>query len=323
MGRIRAKGLSIGLALLAMFATPVAAQQQDVRAATFAAATTVDPFLQQQLRAIVAEGRGRIGVHAIELDSGRQAAINDDQAFPMASTVKLAIAATFLQGVDEGRLRLDTPYSLRIGTGQTGSDGRVITRAGMPLTAQSLIELMITRSDNHATDAILGAVGGPAAVNRWLASAGIFGQRVDRDIATLLRDDLARNDPVLGLDKRDTSTPAAMVQLLSALYKGEVLSPASRGVLLGAMSRCKTGKTRIPAGVPEGTLVAHKTGTLFSQTSDVGIIRLPDGRSVALAVFVTGPESHATHGRQIAAIARAVYDGFSANTYQTAYSARR
>ena len=318
----RGKGLSIGLALLTIFATPVAAQQQDARQLGYVAAQE-DPALEQQLRSIVAQNNGRIGVHAVEIDTGRQATINADQAFPMASTVKVAIAATYLQGVDDGRLRLDQPYPLRIGTGQTGTDGRVVTRPGMSLTAQSLIELMLTKSDNHATDALLAAVGGPAAVNTWLSKAGIFGQRVDRDIATLLRDDLAKNDPVLGRDKRDTSTPAAMVQLLSALYKGQVLSAESRGVLLGAMSRCQTGKTRIPALLPAGTLVAHKTGTLWSQTSDVGIIRLPDGRSVALAVFVTGRETHAVHGRRIAQIARAVYDGFAGASYQPSYTARR
>jgi beta-lactamase class A len=322
MRKMGAKGICAGLALLACFATPVAAQQ-GVALPTAYASGAFDPVLEQQLRSIVAQTRGRVGVHAVELDSGRQAAVNADQAFPMASTVKIAIAAAYLKGVDEGRLRLDTPYALRIGTGVTGRDGRVITRSGMSLTAQSLIELMITRSDNQATDALLDAVGGPGVVNAWLSSAGIHGQRVDRDIATLLRDDLEKNDPVLGRDKRDTSTPAAMVQLLAALYRGDVLSPASRGVLLGAMSRCRTGKTRIPALLPAGTLVAHKTGTLWSQTSDVGIIRLPDGRSVALAVFVTGPESHAVHGRPIATIARTVYDVFSAGSYQSTAAARR
>ena len=114
-----------------------------------------------------------------------------------------------------------------------------------------------------------------------------------------------------------------MVRLLGALERGEVLSAKSRAVLLGAMSRCKTGKTRIPALLPAGTLVAHKTGTLWSQTSDVGLIGLPDGRKVALAVFVTGRESHAAQAKLIAQVARTVYDSFTASSYQTAYTARR
>ena len=318
----RSRIASIGFAALALLAAPLPAQTVFAQESDFASAS-LDRALESQLRAIVANSGGRIGIYAADIDGPRTATINANQAFPMASTVKVAIAATYLQAVDEGRLRLDNSYPLRIGTGLTGPDGRVITREGMSLTAQSLIELMITKSDNQATDAVLSAVGGPSAVNRWLLASGIAGLRVDRDIATLLRDDREKNDPVLGLDKRDTVTPAAMVQLLGALHRGQVLSPQSRAVLLGAMSRCQTGKTRIPALLPAGTLVAHKTGTLWAQTSDVGIIRLPDGRNVALAVFVTGQSSHSSQAQTIAQVARTVYDSFTAGAYQPSYSARR
>ena len=318
----RSRIASIGFAALALLAAPLPAQTVFAQESDFASAS-LDRALESQLRAIVANSGGRIGIYAADIDGPRAATINANQAFPMASTVKVAIAATYLQAVDEGRLRLDNSYPLRIGTGLTGPDGRVITREGMSLTAQSLIELMITKSDNQATDAVLSAVGGPSAVNRWLLASGIAGLRVDRDIATLLRDDREKNDPVLGLDKRDTVTPAAMVQLLGALHRGQVLSPQSRAVLLGAMSRCQTGKTRIRALLPEGTLVAHKTGTLWAQTSDVGIIRLPDGRNVALAVYVTGQSSHAAQAQTIAQVARTVYDSFTAGVYQPSYSARR
>jgi beta-lactamase class A len=313
---------AFALAALAFAAAPLPAQPGHAQETNFAAAS-VDRALEDELRAIVSNARGKVGVYAAEVDGPRAAMINAEHAFPMASTMKIAVAATYLQGVDEGRFRLDDTYPMRIGTGRTGSDGRVITRPGMSLTAQSLIELMITKSDNQATDAILHAVGGPQAVTRWLRNAGITGQRIDRNIATLLRDDLAKNDPSLGLDKRDSSTPAAMVRLLAALDRGEVLSPQSRAVLIGAMSRCRTGKTRIPALLPAGTMVAHKTGTLWGQTSDVGLIRLPDGRKVALAVFVTGQESHAAQARVIAQVARAVYDSYTRTGYHPIYSARR
>jgi beta-lactamase class A len=306
------------LALFSLIAMPVPALPADAGHDTVAV-SSLDAALMRQLSSIVAQGRGRVGIGVYEIGGSRQLAINGDHAFPMASTMKIAVAATFLQGVDEGRFRLYDSYPLRFGTTGRNADGSVPTRAGTMLTAQSLIELMITKSSNPATDALLEAVGGPPAVNAWLRKAGITGQRIDRNIATLLRDDLAKNDPSLGIDKRDSSTPVAMVQLLAALHNGNVLSPASRAVLLGAMSRCRTGRNRIPAGLPMGTLVAHKTGTLWSQTSDVGIIRMPDGRDVALSIFVTGPESHAVHARQIADITRAVYDSF---TVQFARSGR-
>ena len=322
MRGLKSKTAAFVFAALALAGAPLPAQPGHAQEANFATAS-LDRELESELRAIVANARGKVGIYAAEVDGPRAAMLNAEHAFPMASTMKIAVAATYLQGVDEGRLRLDTTYPMRIGTGKTGPDGRVLTRPGLSLTAQSLIELMITKSDNHATDAILAAVGGPAAVNRWLRSAGITGQRIDRDIATLLRDDLEKNDPSLGRDKRDSSTPAAMVRLLAALDRGEVLSPQSRALLIGAMSRCLTGKTRIPSLLPTGTMVAHKTGTLWAQTSDVGLIRLPDGRKVALAVFVTGQESHAAQARVIAEVARAVYDSYARTSYQPVYSARR
>ena len=322
MRGLKAKPAAFVFVALALAGAPLPAQPGHAQEANFATAS-LDRELEGQLRAIVSNARGKVGVYAAEVDGPRAAMLNAEHAFPMASTVKIAVAATYLQGVDEGRLRLDTPYALRISTRQTGGDGNVITRPGMTLTAQSLIELMITKSDNQATDAILHAVGGPNAVNRWLRNAGITGQRVDRNIATLLRDDLNKADPSLGIDKRDSSTPAAMVRLLAALDRGEVLSPQSRAVLIGAMSRCLTGKTRIPSLLPAGTMVAHKTGTLWAQTSDVGLIRLPDGRKVALAVFVTGQESHAAQAKVIAEVARAVYDSYAQTGYQPVYSARR
>ena len=322
MRGLKSKTAAFVFAALALAGAPLPAQPGHAQEANFATAS-LDRELESELRAIVANARGKVGIYAAEVDGPRAAMLNAEHAFPMASTMKIAVAATYLQGVDEGRLRLDTTYPMRIGTGKTGPDGRVLTRPGLSLTAQSLIELMITKSDNHATDAILAAVGGPAAVNRWLRSAGITGQRIDRDIATLLRDDLEKNDPSLGRDKRDSSTPAAMVRLLAALDRGEVLSPQSRALLIGAMSRCLTGKTRIPSLLPAGTMVAHKTGTLWAQTSDVGLIRLPDGRKVALAVFVTGQESHSAQARVIAEVARAVYDSYARTSYQPVYSARR
>jgi len=70
-------------------------------------------------------------------------------------------------------------------------------------------------------------------------------------------------------------------------------------------------------------MVGHKPGTLWSQTSAVGFIRMPDGRKVALAVFVTGQESHAAQAQVIAAAARAVYDSYANLGYEQTYSARR
>lgn len=268
--------------------------------------------LEAQIAALAGPERGRIGVAAVDLATGRSIAVLGDQPFPMASTSKVAIVATFLDGVDRGRYSLADQYPLMVPLPSKKFDGAIApVRAGTVLSAQSLIELTITRSDNQATDALLAAVGGPQAVNAWLRRAGVPNLRIDRDIATLVRDDGAV-DPATTIDTRDSTTPLAMVRLLSGLYRGEWLTPSSRAVLMGAMERCITGKRRIPAMLPADVRVAHKTGTLSNTASDVGIINGPDGRAMAVAIYVTGQGGKPARDLRIAAIARAVYDGYLA-----------
>lgn len=272
-----------------------------------------DQIIQLQVAAIAAEGRGRIGVAAMDLDGGGQIFVNGDMPFPMASTAKVAVAATFLEQVEKGTYRLDQQFPMMVRVAEKGApSAEAPLRAGSMMTAQSLMELMITRSNNEATDGLIKAVGGFGNVNRWLARNGITGQRLDHTMATLVRDD-GRVNPARVVDTRTSSTPRAMIALLAAIDRGGVLSPESRAVLLDTMTRTSTGKTRIRAGLPEGTLVAHKTGTLAGVTDDVGIVRLPDGRHLAVAFFVTGPEGHAVHARMIARMMRTIYDGYSAS----------
>ncbi|MCB2061563.1 MAG: serine hydrolase, partial [Novosphingobium sp.] len=234
--------------------------------------------------------------------------------FPMASTSKIAIVATFLEGVDRGRYSLDDKYPLMVPVPSRKFDGPVApVRAGERLTARSLIELTLTRSDNQATDALLAAVGGPAVVNNWVRRAGVSDFSINRDIATLVRDDGAV-DPATTIDPRDSATPLAMVQLLSGIYQGKWLSPESSAVLLGAMHRCVTGRRRIPALLPDEARVAHKTGSLHNTSSDIGIIQAPDGRAMAVAIYVTGQGSRGRREARIASIARAIYDGYALET---------
>jgi beta-lactamase class A len=270
-----------------------------------------DLAIQQSIESIIAHSRGRVGVAAADLDGGGQVLIRGDVPFPMASTVKIAVAGTFLTGVEQGRFRLDQSLPMMMPVVERRNrSAEAPLRPGPVMSAQQLMELMITRSDNHATDGLIAAVGGVGAVNAWLAKTGIVGQHLDSTIATLVRDD-GRINPATTIDTRNASTPRAMLALLAAIDRGGALSPQSRAVLLDTMTRTSTGKNRMRAGLPDGTVFAHKTGTLQGVTDDVGIIRLPDGRHLALAIFVAGPEGHTAHATMIAQITRALYDGYA------------
>jgi len=271
----------------------------------------------------LAEGsNGRIGVAAVDLTTGEEVAVLGDQPFPMASTSKIAIAATFLEGVDQGRWSLTSEYPLLIPVPSKRFSSTVApVRPGQYMTARELIERMITRSDNTATDGLLAAVGGPKAVNDWARRAGIQNFNLTRDIATLVRDDGEVN-PAVSVDIRDSVTPRDMARLVSGLYQGQWLSANSRNVLIGAMERCRTGSGRIKGQLPAGVTVAHKTGTLSNTASDIGIITTPDGRSIAVAIYVTGQGGKPNRDVKIATIARAIYDGYDQSAARQYANAR-
>ena len=281
-------------------------------------APTVQRFygtgLEAQLGPLTDSSNGRIGIAAIDLTSGRVVSVLGNTPFPMASTSKIAIAATFLDGVDHGRLSLSASYPLMVPVKSKKYSSTVApVRAGAMLTGQQLIERALIHSNNQATDALLAAVGGPAAVNRWLRASGITGLRLDRDIATLVRDD-GEYDPARMIDQRDSTTPLAMAQLLSGIYQGRWLSPASRTFLLATMERCETGKRRMRSLLPGDARIAHKTGTLSNTSSDVGLIQTSDGRVFAVAIYVTGQGGHAGRDSKIAQIAQTIYYGYQAGS---------
>jgi len=239
--------------------------------------------LEQQLAALVSSQPTELGIAAYDLRSNSSVCINCEAAFPMASTVKIAVAAAYLSQVDFGRRSLDD----RIGS-QSASD---------------LIQAMLIHSDNIATDRLIRNLGGPDEIHGWLKFHDLKGIRVDRTIAQLLS---AKRDL---WDVRDSSTPMAMIELLKKLETGNVLKPTSHAYLLNLMGRCMTGKNRIRGLLPYGVRVENKTGTLNGLTSDVGYIRMPDGRKIAVAFFARGGTARP---RAIAEAARAIYYGFAA-----------
>jgi beta-lactamase class A len=234
--------------------------------------------LEQQLNYFVAGKSADIGIAALDLNTGETVSIKGNTPFPMASTVKVAIAALYLAQVDHGRRSLDDTIN------------------GTPV--RSLMARMLIHSDNHATDILLKDLGGPTALHDWLQQNGVTGLRVDRTIAQLLSD---KRDL---WDRRDSSTPTAMVDLLKRLYKGELIKPDSRNYLLRLMSQCETGKNRMKALLP-GVPIEHKTGTLNGLADDVGFLTMPDGHRVAVAIFTRGG---ADRPRTIAEAAKAIYD---------------
>ena len=244
--------------------------------------------LEQRLAAMAVENPGEYGFAALDLTTGESISFNGQEAFPMASTMKIAVAAAYLQEVDSGRRTLSDPIA---GT-----------------SALALMDAMIVRSDNRATDLLMASLGGPVAIDNWLRAHSLAGIRVDRTIAQLLS---ARRDL---RDVRDSSTPTAMLGLLRVIDSGTALQPQSRRLLLDMMRRCATGSNRIRGILPPGATVEHKTGTLSGYTGDVGFLTTPGGRRIAVAFFARGGSNRPA---VIATAARAIYDALAAEPVET------
>ena len=283
---------------------------------------------------------GTVGIAVRDLQTGETQAINGDTLFPMASAYKVAVAGRIFALIDAGDVRLDDQLALDPALASEGGIAWMFSRPGASLSVQRLLELMLQKSDNNATDVLVARAGGPAAITHFVKGLGVDGLRVDSDTAHLLyramgihplsgrfrqnADAARRADPMLvtrdlrdlpnlafATEIEDTSTPRAMLDLLTAYESGKALSADSTQRLFTIMAHCETGKGRIIGMLPPGTAVAHKTGSLNGTGNDVGVVRLPDGRRFAVVAFVMkDSKGHKSRDRIIAEAARAAYDYF-------------
>ena len=302
------------------------------------AQTTEGQSVGPAIERIATKLAGRIGFAAQEIGGDEVIAFNSDETFAMASTYKVAIAAAVLDRVDRGELSLDhmveiTPDMMMIGDAALSD---TFVHPGLQLSVANLIEIMITESDNTATDISMGLAGGPEAVTEYLRRLGITDFRIDRTTGEIIGEFYGLPGPAtmkvaaeafvtrpelmttmgdrnldFEADPRDHATPLAMLQLLLAIDSGTATSAESRDFLIDVMSRTRTGAGRLKGLLPRGTPVANKTGTIGGVANDVGYITLPDGRRFAIAVFTKSSEtSEADRDRAIAEVARSLFDYF-------------
>ncbi|MBZ5557284.1 MAG: class A beta-lactamase [Acidobacteriia bacterium] len=284
------------------------------------------PSLAQQFAAIAKPAGGRVGAAAMLVETGERASLRGDERFPMQSAFKLPVALHVLHEADAGRIQLSREIALTKADmrGAGGIDPIAVRWPdGVSLSIEELARRMVSNSDNTAVDALMALAGGPVAVTRRLVALGIRGIRVDRGERELARD-LSGPTPAkqrsafarYAHDLRDTAAPDAAVDLLAKIARNEdQLAPASHDRLLKWMIETQTPASRIKGRLPAGTVVAHKTGTgpdvagINAVTNDIGLITLPNGRHIAVAVFVaTSSKPIEMREGVIAQIARAAYD---------------
>ena len=267
--------------------------------------------LQRQISEIASKSKGRVGVAAVVLETGEAvASLNSQDHFPMQSVYKLPISMAVIKQIDAGTLKLDRniPVAKEEYVGQAAySPIRDKYPNGTTLTVSELLRLALSESDGTASDILMKLAGGSEAVQSYVSELGIKDWKIVDTEKAFVQDH--------SLQFRNWATPDAAVALLRALHERRGLSEFSQTLLLKYMIESKPGAKRLKGLLPAGTIVAHKTGTsgtekgITAATNDIGLITLPDGKHLAIAVFVSdSPADEAIREGVIAQTAKAVWD---------------
>ena len=243
--------------------------------------------LQKQINEIAKAANGTVGVHAIVIETGQTVSLNESRHFAMQSVVKVPISMAVLKKVEEGKLKLDEKISVTkedFVPANMHSPLRDANPNGFEMTARELIRQAISESDGTASDVLQRITGGAKGVQDHIGLLGVKGLNVE----------LTHKEFSGKWDLQHTNwlTPAAGVEILRKLYKGDGISKENRELLLKFMTESSNPPNRILAGLPKGTVVAHKTGSggtengINSATNDIGIITMPNGNHIAIAILV-------------------------------------
>lgn len=270
------------------------------------------PALQAKVAEIAADAGGTVSVSCLLPGTALNCDLHPHNHSPMQSMFKFPLALTVLHLMETGKLNLTLDSMVRFlpedripGAYSPLQDKYPDANVDVPL--RQLIELAAGASDNGATEALLRIVGGPSVVQDYIHSLGITEFQLPDGEKGLHSDPTAQY--------RNWIEPAAAVELLERLVNNPSLSSAANDFLVQTLTASVTTPNRLRAGLPPGTVLAHKSGTsgehngMAAATNDIGLITLPDGRHLAVAVFVTDARAdEATRDRVIARIGRAVFD---------------
>jgi beta-lactamase class A len=225
---------------------------------------------------------GRLGVHVLDTQSGKRIAFNDGERFAMASTFKVPLVAALLWQVDHGAFPLT--HELSIDKKDLLANSPILQKAidvgATSLTVRDLCGAAVSYSDNAAANILLAGMGGPAALTQFLRGLGDEVTRCDRT-------ELELNSNTPG-DERDTTTPRAMVETLLKIFTQNVLSLASRALLIDWMIGAHNGTDRVRKGLPKSWQAGDKPGTGGNGAfNDIAIAWPPNRRPILIAAYMS------------------------------------
>src|SRR5438105_4153100 len=259
--------------------------------------------LRARIQKIIDSSGAEVAVVMRTLDSKSELALDPDKEFHAASTMKVPVMIELFRQADAGTLSLDdalpiknefhsivdgSTYQLSVGD---DSDAEVYKNVGKTMTLRALCEAMITVSSNFAANLLIERVG-VENIRKTIARLGADGMHVLRGVEDQKAFDKGLNN---------TTTARALAVLMEKIASGQAVNPAADAQMTAILKR-QTFNDGIPAGLPPGTPVGHKTGTITKIHHDAAIIYGP--RPYVLVVLVRGIEDQKRSAALIAAISR-------------------
>ncbi|MGF1535175.1 MAG: serine hydrolase [Elainellaceae cyanobacterium] len=238
------------------------------------------------------------GVMILDLDTGDYVDIRANAPIAAASTIKVPILVAFLQSVEAGSIGLSDRLTMEEAdiVGEAGE--MQLQPAGTTYSALETADLMITISDNTATNILIRKLGGQSALNQRFSQWGLTQTQIAQ--------------PLPDIEGQNTTTPMEMVTLLTSISNGNLLSSRSRDRMFDILRNTRTDSL-LPQGIPPDAAIAHKTGTIGQMLGDVGIIDTPQGNQYAIAVMVKRPHDDERAADLIRQVSTLTYDAFSAD----------
>lgn len=270
--------------------------------------------LRQKIEQIITSKKAEVGVSIYgSIENNNILSINGDEHFPMQSVFKLHIALAVLHEVDKGKFSLNKKILIKKSDllPNTWSPIREkYPNGNVSLPLSDILKYTVAQSDNNGCDILLRLIGGTKMVNNYMHEIGI------KDVSIKSTEEQMHKD--WDVQFSNWTTPKAATQLLLKFYKGKILSEKSFHFLWNVMVQTTTGAARIKGRLPEGTIVAHKTGTsdtnkegITGAVNDIGIVTLPNGTYFVISVFVSNSKENETENdKVIADITKLAWDYF-------------
>ena len=277
--------------------------------------------LKTEIDSLIKSKNATVGVSIIANNLKDTININENLHLPMQSVFKFPIALAVLSEVDKGRFKLN--QKIKITSKDLNLSNDLVLNwspikekfpNGTTMTLGEIIKYTVSQSDNNGCDILLRLIGGTTVVEKFLLQSQLSDISIKASEGDMHKD--------WNIQFQNWATAIALNQLLIKAYASgnyRILSEKNYHFLWKTMKDTSTGVNRLKGQLPQGTIVAHKTGASGSidkivtpATNDIGIIFLPNGSPIFISVLVSNSyEDEKTNEKIISDIAKKVWDYYS------------